>query len=200
MSSKSNLPHLTEDILEQYSMGSLSETEIERVEEHLFVCHSCQDLHTQTDDFVSVMKAATHELSLRAEPEPVADTWWRKLFSIPRPLVAAAACGLLALVFFFPRDRQVATVELQTLRGPETPAAAPAGATLNLRLSLRGVEAAGPLRIEVADVSGNIVSTAAAERTDGLALAKTDSLASGAYWVRLYSGNELLREYGLNVR
>jgi hypothetical protein len=89
---------------------------------------------------------------------------------------------------------------LQTLRGPETPAAAPAGATLNLRLSLRGVEAAGPLRIEVADVSGNIVSTAAAERTDGLALAKTDSLASGAYWVRLYSGNELLREYGLNVR
>ena len=199
MQSKSNLPHLTEEIIEQYSMGSLSETAIERVEEHLFVCHSCQDLHTQTDDFVTTMRAATHELSLQPEPEPVA-AWWRKLFVIPKPMMAAAACALLALAFFIPRDRQIATVELQTLRGPEAPSVAPAGASLNLRLSLRGLDATGPLRIEVADASGNIVTKTEAERADGLALAKTDSLVSGIHWVRLYSGDELLREYGLNVR
>jgi anti-sigma factor RsiW len=198
MSTKSNLPHLTEEILEQYSIGTLSETEIERVEEHLFVCHSCQDLHTQTDDYVATMKAATHELSLQPVAEPVA--WWRKLFAIPKPLMAAAACALLAVVFFIPRNEQMATVELQTLRGPEAPAVAPAGASLNLRLSLRGLDTLNPLRIEVADASGNIVMKTDAQRADGLAVAKVDSLASGVYWVRLYSGDELLREYGLNAR
>jgi anti-sigma factor RsiW len=204
MSTKSTSPHLTEDIVELYSMGRLSEVENEKVEEHLLVCHACQDLLTETDEFVAAARTATHELSLQSKPEfeteRESEPWWRRLFSIPRPMIAAAAFALMAFFVFVPRQSPMATVELQTLRGPETPAVAPANTPLNLKLSLRGLESTGPLRVEIVDASGQILEKAGAERSDELAIAKAEALASGTYWVRLYSGDELLREYGLNVR
>ena len=190
-------------------MGRLSELENERIEEHLLVCHPCQDLLTETDEFIGVARAATHELSLKPHPtselaesqsEAQSEKWWRKLFSIPTPMVAAAAFAVIAFFVFIPRGSQVSTVELQTLRGPEAPVVAPANSSLNLRLSLRGLESQGPLRVEIANASDQIVETMGAERADGLAIAKANALATGLYWVRLYSGDELLREYGLNVR
>ena len=190
-------------------MGRLSELENERVEEHLLICHPCQDLLTATDEFIGAARVATHELSLQSDratelavkrSEPQSEKWWRKLFAIPTPMVAAAAFALIAFFVFIPRGSQVSTVELQTLRGPEAPAVAPANATLNLRLSLRALESQGPLRVEIANASGQIVETMGADRTDGMAIAKAKALSTGLYWVRLYSGDELLREYGLNVR
>ena len=35
--------HINEDLLEQYLFGTLPEAEIESLEEHLLVCHSCID-------------------------------------------------------------------------------------------------------------------------------------------------------------
>ena len=189
-------------------MGRLSELENERIEEHLLVCHPCQDLLTETDEFIGVARAATHEFSLKPHPtselaesqSEQPEKWWRKFFAIPTPMVAAAAFAVIAFFVFNPRGSQVSTVELQTLRGPEAPTVAPANATLNLRLSLRALESQGPLRVEIANASGEIVETMGAERADDLAIAKAKALATGLYWVRLYSGDELLREYGLNVR
>lgn len=181
-------------------MGRLSETETERVEEHLLVCHPCQDLLTQTDEFVGTMKVATQELASQPELQPAGEPWWRRFFAIPTPVMAAAACAVLALVFFLPRDRQMATVELQTLRGPEAPIGAPANVSLNLRLSLRGIDATGPFRVEIVDAAGDVTQTADATRSADQALAVTEGLSKGIHWVRLYAGEELLREYGLNVR
>jgi hypothetical protein len=181
-------------------MGRLSETEVEKVEEHLLVCNSCQDLLTETDEFVGVMRAATEELKVQPRPIVETEAWWRRMFAVPAPMLTAAACAVLAVAFIIPREPQVATVELQTLRGPESQAIAPENSSLTLRLSLQGLDSAGPLRIEVASASGQIVARTPAERSEGLAIAKPGTLKSGLHWVRLYSGDELLREYGLNVR
>ena len=86
------------------------------------------------------------------------------------------------------------------MRGPEAAATAPANAPLKLNLSLAGLEAPASLRVEVANEVGNIVRRADVDRTGGQAVARAEALKQGTYWVRLYSGTELLREYGLTVR
>ena len=53
---------------------------------------------------------------------------------------------------------------------------------------------------KVADATGKIVAETSTERSGEMVIGHTDKLAPGSYWVRLYSGEELLREYGLTVR
>ena len=65
MMSKPNLPHLAEDTLEMYSMGRLSETEIDNVEDHLLICPVCQDRLTETDQFVHAIRSAARKLELK---------------------------------------------------------------------------------------------------------------------------------------
>jgi len=196
MMSKPSLSHLPDETLELYSMGRLSETETEKVEEHLLFCTSCQDLLTQTEDFMRVARIATGELAAEPQTEP----WWRRIFAVPMPALAAVACAMLAIFVLIPRHPGTAVVDLRAMRGPEAPAQAPSNATLTLRLSLKGLEAADPLRAKVADSAGKIVAESATERSGDLAVGHTGKLAPGSYWVRLYSGEELLREYGLTVR
>ena len=206
MMSKTHLPHIPEDTLELYSMGRLSESEIEVVEEHLLVCNACQDSLQETEDFVRAFRAAVPELEIEPELQSEAgwrdrwQNWWGKLFAIPAPMIAAAACAVLAFVILVPRHTPTAVVDLQAMRGAEAASIAPPDASLTLNLSLRGLENPGPLRMEIADEVGNIVRRADTTRSGERATAKTDGLKAGAYWVRLYSGSELLREYGLTVR
>ena len=195
MMSNLNLPHLAEDTLEMYSLGRLSETEIDSVEEHLLMCAVCQDRLSETDQFVQAIQSAAREL----EREPKAEPWWKKLFAAPTPVWAAAACALIALVVFIPRQTPTAVVDLQAMRGPETPVGRPANAALTLKLSLEGLENSGPLQVQIAAASGQIVAITQADRDQSVAVAHTNKLPSGKYWVRLYSGTELLREYGLTV-
>ena len=42
--------HPTEEVIEQYLFGSLSEQESEQLEEHLLICHSCIDTAEQLGD------------------------------------------------------------------------------------------------------------------------------------------------------
>jgi Putative zinc-finger len=201
MMSKTHLPHPTEDVLEQYAMGALSEAEIDMVEEHLLVCTACQDSLTATDDFVRAARIATEELASQPQPE----SWWstsplRKIFTMPAPILAAAACATLAVVMLLPRQTPTAEVQLMAMRGPETAAQAPANAALTLRLSLDGLEVSGPLQAQVADSTGRIVLESPVERSGAEAVAKTEKLAPGTYWVRLYSEATMLREYPLSVR
>ncbi len=48
--------HITEDILEAYSLGQISETDVAPVEEHLLVCRECQDRLQATDLFVATLR------------------------------------------------------------------------------------------------------------------------------------------------
>jgi hypothetical protein len=199
MMSKPNSTHLAEDTLEMYSMGRLSETETEHVEEHLLICPVCQDRLSETDQFVQAIRSAAREL----ENEPVRAPWWsslaRKLFLTPRPVWAAAACAAIALFFFIPRQTPTSVVDLQTMRGPETPVEAPANSALILRLSLKGLDNPGPLQVQIASATGQIVAISKADREQDTAIAHANKLSAGTYWVRLYSGTEILREYGLTV-
>jgi len=48
--------HPTEEILEQYLLGSLPEPDVEQLEEHLLVCHACVDAAEQLLNFVDSLR------------------------------------------------------------------------------------------------------------------------------------------------
>jgi len=50
--------HPSEEILEQYLFGLLSESEAEPVEEHLLVCHSCIETAEQLLAFVQSLRSS----------------------------------------------------------------------------------------------------------------------------------------------
>ncbi|MGJ5813669.1 hypothetical protein [Paludibaculum fermentans] len=54
------MSHIAEDSFEQYSMGTLEDSQLAPLEEHLLVCHECQDRLKTTDEFVATMRAALH--------------------------------------------------------------------------------------------------------------------------------------------
>ena len=70
MMSKIQLPHISEDVLELYAMGRLSESELEPVEEHLLVCHHCQDALQEADEFVRAIRVAARELEAEQRVAP----------------------------------------------------------------------------------------------------------------------------------
>ena len=68
MMSKTQLPHIPEDALELYSMGRLSESEIEGVEEHLLVCSAARIAYKRRKS--SSRPFAWLPRELENEPEP----------------------------------------------------------------------------------------------------------------------------------
>ena len=67
--------HPSEETLERYLFGSLLDGEIEGVEEHLLVCHSCIDTAEQLLSFVqslrSTLKPKPHTKTRAAGRDPV---------------------------------------------------------------------------------------------------------------------------------
>jgi hypothetical protein len=53
--------HSTEEILERYLFGSLSDYQVEHIEEHLLVCHSCIDSAEQLLAFVQSLRSTLKE-------------------------------------------------------------------------------------------------------------------------------------------
>ena len=56
-----NSNHPTEEAVERYLFGSLSDWEIETLEEHLLVCHSCIDTAEQLLAFVQSLRSTLRE-------------------------------------------------------------------------------------------------------------------------------------------
>jgi anti-sigma factor RsiW len=61
----------TEDHLETYALGRLSEEELQALEEHLLICPACQDLLAKVDEYIEVMKAAVCGDGRRRLAKPV---------------------------------------------------------------------------------------------------------------------------------
>jgi anti-sigma factor RsiW len=193
--------HVSDERLEQYLLGRLPESDVNELEEHLLVCSPCQDLLEETEQYLATMRIAAAQLLSSAERQPFWSKWLRFVFEIPKPALAAAACALFAFILLMPRDPQAATVDLESLRGPESAVQAPSRANLTLRLSLAGMTAVtGPLEVQIADTDGSIVARSSAEIEGSRALARVDALRPGVYWVRLHEKGELVREFGLTVR
>jgi hypothetical protein len=200
MTSDSELQHIPEETLEQYSLGRLSELEIEPVEEHLLICAQCQDALTETEDFLRVVRSAVVEMPAQPPKEASWMHWWGSMIALPKPLLTLVACAIALLIVMPNRSPKSAIVELHTVRGVESAAQAPSHAPLTLRLSVAGIGANEPLEVRVADADGKVVAQAPVQQTGGQTLARVGPLSPGSYWARIYSGEELLREYSFNVR
>lgn len=203
-------PHPSNEVLERYSLGHLSEAEVERVEEHLFVCQHCQQELTALDSYIEDVKEACRLVNREAAP---ARAHWRellsRLFSFPKPVMAGACAALaIALIAPFAMRRATpglpATVQLETYRGAADAGAAeaPAGHTLRLKLNMAGLPASPAYRAEVVNASGSQIWTGALTPDNFVLVAEVNRpLAAGQYWVRIYdSANNLLRESALRLK
>ena len=85
MMSKTNLPHIAEDTLEMYSLGRLSETETEDVEEHLLVC-TCLPGSPHGDGSVRARRSERPRVNSKLKPNAaevqLVERSWRNLFAI----------------------------------------------------------------------------------------------------------------------
>jgi hypothetical protein len=55
--------HVSEDVLETYAMGMLSDEDCAPLEEHLLLCCICQRRLEQTDEYIRIIIAAASNLS-----------------------------------------------------------------------------------------------------------------------------------------
>jgi anti-sigma factor RsiW len=196
----SSQAHVSDDELEQYLLGSLPEPDVNEVEYHLLVCPPCQDLLEETEQYLATMKIATAQGCPAQSGSPSGRDGCNSSSRCPSRRWQQPACALFAFILLVPRNSQTATLELESLRGPESAVQAPSNAKLTLRLSLVGIaRVAGPLAVQIADAGGSIVARSSPEIEGSRAVSHVDALRPGIYWVRLHDKGELVREFGLSV-
>lgn len=197
--------HLSEDNVEGYSMGKLTEAEIALVEEHLLTCEQCQAEVQSMDAF---LKAARDASKTMGASQPSA---WDRIrgYATFYPgsawAGASAVAAVIAILIFFPyTSRTPQHLELSTVRGAETVAPrAKANTPLDLQLDLTELPVSPLYTVELVDAGGNIIRNYTSEpKSLKLNVAVGEPLPTGQYWIRLYGNSlktELLREYGLKV-
>jgi hypothetical protein len=198
-------PHPSDEILEDYAFSRLPEALAASVEEHLLVCHRCQDIVTATDEFAAALKSAVRErASQRSFLPPVVAS--RMNLSWGRMTLAAAiALAVVALPLVSKHasqePREPVAVNLSSMRGPSTLAPAPAGKPLRFSIDVPDLVSTLSYRVQVVDAAGSLVWKGAVLVSEGEMVATmSQPLANGVYWVRLYGEHaELLREFGLAV-
>ncbi len=191
--------HVTEDQLERYSAGSLPETAVARVEEHVLVCETCQDKLAYADAWVRSVRWAGAQL--RREPQG----FWQRL-RVPHmvPALAASLIVLFAVVFYLQSNKRAVApfaVALQATRG-ETMAHVPAHQPLVIHPNLDGLPQFPTYRLEIVDAVGKQVFESSLALVPGHNPASTISgVTPGVYFARVYSpAGDLLREYALEAR
>ncbi|MBX9601803.1 MAG: hypothetical protein K2X35_12390 [Bryobacteraceae bacterium] len=191
--------HPPPDTLELYCLGRLDDAGSAVVEEHLLICHTCQDQLAELDQFVTSFRAASQpEAQRRAE----SSAWtWQPILNWALPAVALVA--FTAYYSFrpphmaIPRPEQ--TIVLESLRGAKL--SAKAGADRPLRLLAPAEDMTGT-------VEGRLVNSTGAEIWRGpgvvegsrITLRVNTGLDPGRVWLRIFTpGGELRREFALDV-
>lgn len=191
--------HAAEELLEQYSAGSLPETEVARVEEHLLICETCQERLAFIDSWVRSLRRVNAQLDLAPRG------FWERL-AWPRwvPALAAALVLVVAVGFALKWNNRGAiapiAVALEATRG-ETATQVPAGHSLLLQPGLEGLPQFSKYQLEIVDTLGKRVRQTTLVPGPGDAPGATvPGIGAGVYFIRLYSpARELLREYTLKV-
>jgi hypothetical protein len=203
--------HGTDEQLERYSLGSLSDSDLPELEAHLLMCSACRERLNGIEDFSIAMRdALSEEFAIEAVPPENAASrggWFKwDLPSILRRPAFSMALGCVALIvalFIFSHGRTKfapsASLQLTAMRG-EMAATNPAR-ELDLTL-LGGPRAGGPFRIEVVNAAGTTLWRGPAiDRPAGLQFKLMQPLVPGDYFVRLYSADgKEQREYGFRIR
>jgi hypothetical protein len=196
--------HASEEFLERYAMGTLTEPALAGLEEHLLVCPHCQEQLKEIDGYIAAMRSAAG--GLEQEDESRKRFWTRVSGALTFRRVAwALALAALALLGVALRLTTISSppafaLVLETSRGAEVPHA-PAGRSLEVRLDITGLPALPEYQVEVVNAGGRIESEAHASGAQGGVKAwLPKGLRSGNHFIRLYSpSRELLREYGMQV-
>ncbi len=187
--------HFSENLLERYSMGKLSDQESAPLEEHLLVCPACQHELEKIDDFLGAAQAALS--SLNSQPLR------RRVPGFPRMVwaVGLAAALVLFLTPYF--GNPTVAVTLSTERGAASFPRVHAGGRLRLKIDVSQVPQPDGYQMEIVDSGGQPVWHAAVEAFhDEIVATVGKHLAPGRYWIRLYDTGspwKLLREYGVDV-
>jgi len=197
--------HGSDDQLEQYSLGRLSSSDVEVLEEHLMICTVCQERLDGVADFALGMREV-----LETDPVPVADappkrplkTSWFDWVRRPAFSMALGFAALILVIGIFSTGRTKfapsASLQLTAMRG-EMPFTVPAR-QFELTLSDAPREG-GPFHIEVVNEMGlSMWRGLAPSGPDGVHVNVQQKLDPGGYFVRIYSADgKVLREYGFRV-
>jgi hypothetical protein len=181
--------HLDEEVAEKYSLGTISDSEIPCIEEHLLICESCQHLVAQHDSFIAAIRAGAAQL--RVEDEHAA----RRVIRLRVALAVVALVFVAVLGQNLTRKKPAPiAVALTVMRGTGVEVKAPSGVPLALQPDVTGLPSYPSYRLEMVDRSGKNVWKGA---FPGGAV---PSPAPGIYFIRIASpAGELLREYALEV-
>ena len=196
-------PHIDENVLDRYAMGTLPAAAIPQVEEHLLICSFCQTRLVETDDFLIHFRAAATQVELQPA------SFWQRFLNAHRLIWGGSAVAAAALMLFLvtgePRLNrpQPATVLMQSLRGPEEPAQIAKGRPSVLIFDLPIPATHPSYEVEVVDTAGKqILKGQGIVKEDHLVF-PIQKLAPAAYWVRIYQkqpAKELVAEYGLQAK
>jgi hypothetical protein len=203
--------HPTEDLLEEYVFGRLSEPALSTLEDHLLICSSCQSALTELDDYIRAAKTALAELQQTGSAPAAMPPAWARLPGGTTTIWAVALLLALASGAMLSRRMEpapeTAGVTLAAFRGGDAAAFAhaPSGKPLDLVIDGTNLPAASAYRLQIVYASGKDAWSGAAVASDGKLSAHVSSgFGPGVYWVRLYASQVpgeagLLREFGLRL-
>ncbi len=203
--------HFDEDLLEQYSIGRLSDERVLAVEEHLLLCSECQLRFTSIDEFVSATKVAAAELeSEKAAPKRDFAELLRRLWLIPKPIwgagmaTACLAVSMVVLSSWQVQNGPETELRLTASRGQDvlTPHAS-SHEKLLLIIDPTSIAPAPVYVLQVVNASGGEVWKAEPTTKGNQIAARVPKLRAGTYWVRLYNRIDTenpLQEYGLVIK
>jgi anti-sigma factor RsiW len=190
--------HESDDQLELYALDRLSDTEVERVEEHLLICENCRKRLEEAGMFARTMQYALSNPVV--EPMPRRKSWfegWHLRFALGGAIAVALVLAVVAYRAGKTSLPPVATLTLSPLRG--SAANVSPAETLDLTLS---TGAAGSLTAEVINDSGTLVWQEVSRPENGTVRVRVrKQLPAGTYFARLRAASgETLDEYGFTVR
>src|SRR5215472_15400923 len=179
------IPHIDENLLDQYALGTLSTESVAAVEEHLLLCSFCQSRLVEADELSLLFREAA------ILEDASANRPWLSAFTFRtgfwRGVAAATALLILLITGDYDHSSKVPTaiLLLQSLRGPEDGAKMASARPCLLVLDV-AFDAAVPgnrpdYDIEIVDAVGNKVLKKSAEVRDGRLAVLVEGLARGSY-------------------
>jgi len=210
--------HISEELLERYSLQQLSEEQMAPVEEHLLICSLCQLHLNEVDEYIGATKIAARQITeKKASFRQLTGSKVGLGSATRRPsqwalsLTAAIAAGTVLLFMMYagrPHPAPPSEVTLLATRGasPATVAVAPAHTALTIKADAPDIPAGSQVRLELADSRGKIVWQGATliqrrqSQPSQITVQIQATLDAGLYWFRVYENDRLGQEYGLQIR
>ena len=177
--------------LENYALSKLVEPELGEVEEHLLICDACRKHLEENETYIHSMR---HAAAGWRDAEPVRRA---RAASGVFPALAAMllACGVAAGYWWTQTTPAPVSLALVATRGAGI-TQIQAGRPLILRPDLQGLPAASSYHLIVADQRGNTTFQSDFSVNSGI---RIPAQMPGLYFVQVYGGGKLMREYGLQI-